>query len=127
VFKKGHRIRLSISGSDFPHFLPVLRPSDNTFVIDAAHPANIEFDMVKSDNEGKTWKWIGSKSKYLSKYSNGWNANQAANAYLMSPESGDDTDIDDPDDDTQKPNAENAVTEGGSSGSTFCFINSAGI
>ncbi|MCG6536713.1 MAG: hypothetical protein L7F78_18895, partial [Syntrophales bacterium LBB04] len=30
VFKKGHRIRLSVSGSDFPHFIPVLRPSDNT-------------------------------------------------------------------------------------------------
>jgi uncharacterized protein len=127
VFKKGHRIRLSISGSDFPHFLPVLRPSDNTFVIDAEHPANIEFDLVKSDNEGKTWKWIGSKSNYLSKYSDGYNANQAANAYLMGPEPEDETDDGDSGDDSQKASTEDASSDGGSSGSTFCFINSARI
>jgi hypothetical protein len=45
----------------------------------------------------------------------------------MGPESEDDTDTDDPDDDTLKPDAENAVSDGESSGSSFCFINSAGI
>ena len=125
VFKKGHRIRLSISGSDFPHFLPILRPSDNTFVINAEHPAYIEFDMVNSDDEGKTWKWIGSKSSYLSEYSDGWNANQAANAYLMGSESGDDTDDGKDGDDSQTASTEDSPSDGDSSGSTFCFISSA--
>ena len=129
VFKKGHRIRLSISGSDFPHFLPILRPSDNTFVIDAAHPANIEFDMVNSDKEGKDWKWIGSKKRYLSDYSDGWNSNQAANAYLMGyPEPKDDPvkPEDDPNDNKDPQTSTTEAASGGdSSGSTFCFIGSA--
>ncbi len=124
VFKKGHRIRLSILGSDFPHFVPVLRPSDSTFLIDAGHPANIEFDMVNSDNEGVTWKWIGSKGKYLSGYSNQWNASQAANEYLMSKEVPDNGDMGD---DVKTVSTEEASSDGGSSGSSFCFINSAGI
>ncbi|MDI6743064.1 MAG: CocE/NonD family hydrolase C-terminal non-catalytic domain-containing protein, partial [Smithella sp.] len=37
VFKKGHRIRVSISASDFPHLFPILRPSTNTIVIDENH------------------------------------------------------------------------------------------
>ncbi len=129
VFKKGHRIRLSISGSDFPHFLPILRPSDNTFIIDATHPANIEFDMVKSDNEGIDWKWIGSTKRYLSGHSNGWNANQAANAYMMGyPEPKDDPVK--PEDDLNnnedpQTGTTDAASGGDSSGSTFCFIGSA--
>jgi uncharacterized protein len=128
VFKKGHRIRLSISGSDFPHFLPILRPSDNTFAIDAQHPANVEFDMVKSDNEGKDWKWIGSKKRYLSGYSNQWNASQAANAYLMGYYEPEDNPVDgDGGNGSQTATSEETSSDGGSSGSTFCFINSTGI
>jgi len=61
MFKQGHRIRVSISASDFPHLLPVLRPSTNTFVIDAgAHQARLDCAMVKNDlaAKGTTWDWI---------------------------------------------------------------------
>jgi len=61
MFKKGHRIRVSISASDFPHLLPNLRPSTNTLVIDAKnHQARLDCTVVKSDPaaKGKTWDWI---------------------------------------------------------------------
>ncbi len=61
MFKKGHRIRVSISASDFPHLLPNLRPSTNTLVIDAAiHQARLDCTVVKNDPaaKGKTWDWI---------------------------------------------------------------------
>jgi hypothetical protein len=51
VFKKGHRIRVTLTGSDWPHLLPVLVPSSNEIVIDENHAAN-------TADEGKTWKWI---------------------------------------------------------------------
>ncbi len=65
VFKKGHRVRLSISNSDFPHLLPVVRPSANTIVIDDEHLATLDFTGVNKENEGSTWKWIDSPSTYL--------------------------------------------------------------
>ncbi|MBU0992161.1 MAG: CocE/NonD family hydrolase [Proteobacteria bacterium] len=76
MFKKGHRIRMSISASDFPHLLPVMVPSENTIVIDKNHPAKIEFDQVNTDNEGETWKWVDDMpeyenvSQYLTDHSN---------------------------------------------------------
>ncbi len=60
IFKKGHRIRLSISNSDFPHLLPVAQPSENTIVIDEDHVAKIDFTTTTASNQGDTWKWIGS-------------------------------------------------------------------
>lgn len=65
VFKKGHRIRLSLSGSDFPHLLPVLIPSRNTIVIDERHPAKLEFTSVNGRDEGETWRWIDDPDEYL--------------------------------------------------------------
>jgi hypothetical protein len=68
VFKKGHRIRVSLSGSDFPHLLPVIYPSNNTIVIDSSHEAKIAFKTTNTDGEGSTWKWIGTNKdadKYL--------------------------------------------------------------
>jgi len=59
VFKKGHRVRVSISASDFPHLLPVLYPSTNTIVIDENHQAKIDFTTTNTNNEGSTWAWIG--------------------------------------------------------------------
>lgn len=60
VFKKGHRIRVSISGSDFPHLLPILNPSTNTIVIEKEYPAKLDFKIAdNSKGEGITWKWIG--------------------------------------------------------------------
>ncbi|MEN6476210.1 MAG: CocE/NonD family hydrolase [Syntrophaceae bacterium] len=61
MFKKGHRIRVSISASDFPHLLPNLRPSTNTLVIDAAaHQAKLDCTVVADDlsAKGTTWDWI---------------------------------------------------------------------
>ena len=58
VFKKGHRIRISISASDFPHLFPVFTPSKNTIVIDKDHVAKLDFKVTNEKNEGETWKWI---------------------------------------------------------------------
>ena len=69
AFKKGHRIRISLSTSDFPHLLPVLQPSTNTIVIDEKHQAKVDFTSVNKSNEGVTWAWIGN--------------NDDADAYLL--------------------------------------------
>lgn len=66
VFKKGHRIRVSISGSDYPHLLPILVPSKNTIVIDADHPARLDFQVVNKNDEDDTWKWIDKDSAFNS-------------------------------------------------------------
>ncbi len=58
VFKKGHRIRVSISASDFPHLFPVLTSSTNTIVLDESHKAKLDFKVVNKNDEGITWKWI---------------------------------------------------------------------
>jgi predicted acyl esterase len=88
VFKKGHRIRLSISGSDFPHMLPVMIPSESTIVIDNDHQARLDFTtIVNSDKspEGGNWKWLRYRNsakfnKYLAAVSNEFDA---ANSYLL--------------------------------------------
>ncbi len=54
VFKKGHRIRVSLSASDFPHLFPVFRPSLSTVVIDENHKAGLTFTKVLNDN-GAIW------------------------------------------------------------------------
>lgn len=66
VFKKGHRIRLTLSGSDIPHLLPFLQPAKQTLVIDAQHPARLEFKTTRNQvGEGKTWRWIDDPDSYL--------------------------------------------------------------
>ncbi len=65
VFKAGHRIRLSLSGSDFPHLIPLLTPSENTILIDAEHPARLEFTSANTADENITWKWIGPAGNQL--------------------------------------------------------------
>ncbi len=65
VFKKGHRIRISISASDFPHLLPILRPSSSTIVIDAAHQAKLDYTVTRPGGQGVTWKWIDNADNYL--------------------------------------------------------------
>jgi predicted acyl esterase len=70
MFKKGHRIRVSLSASDFPHLLPIIQPSNNTIVIDEAHEARVDFSSPNTSREGDTWKWIGD--------------NKDADAYLLS-------------------------------------------
>lgn len=70
VFKKGHRIRVSISASDVPHLFPVFRPSTSTLVTDADHPARLDFKVVNQAGEGKTWKWLDNVSDYLMTHKN---------------------------------------------------------
>ena len=66
VFKAGHRIRVSLSASDFPHLLPVMVPSRNTIVIDADHPATLTFDRVRDDvGENETWMYLEDANAYL--------------------------------------------------------------
>ncbi|HOO71157.1 MAG TPA: CocE/NonD family hydrolase [Spirochaetota bacterium] len=62
VFKAGHRIRVTLTGSDWPHLLPILIPSWNEIVIDDDHEARIDFTMTNTQNEGKTWKWLTDES-----------------------------------------------------------------
>ncbi len=70
IFKKGHRIRISISASDFPHFLPFLRPSINTIVLDEDHRARLDFQICNNEDENITWKWIDNINGYLLNHSN---------------------------------------------------------
>lgn len=65
VFKAGHRIRLSISGSDVPHLVPILYTSHNTIIIDREHPATLTCTTVNRRDEGNTWQWIDRIDSYL--------------------------------------------------------------
>ncbi|PKL39584.1 MAG: hypothetical protein CVV44_05010 [Spirochaetae bacterium HGW-Spirochaetae-1] len=67
VFKKGHRVRVSISASDFPHLLPFMQPSTNTIVIDDKHEARIDFSTANKNDENDTWEWVG-ETKDMDKY-----------------------------------------------------------
>jgi|GEM_PF-269395 len=58
VFKKGHRIRVTMTGSDWPHLMPILIPSWNEIVIDDSHEARLDFTTTNTNNEGATWKWL---------------------------------------------------------------------
>ncbi|MCP4137786.1 MAG: CocE/NonD family hydrolase [bacterium] len=66
-FKKGHRMRVTLTGSDFPHLLPILRPSKNTIVIDETHRAELKFKVTNANDEGITWKWIDDVDTYLAR------------------------------------------------------------
>ncbi|MBU0994834.1 MAG: CocE/NonD family hydrolase [Proteobacteria bacterium] len=71
MFKKGHRIRISISASDIPHLFPVVRPSKNTIVIDEDHMAKLDIKVTNTKEEGETWKWIDENiSDYLINHRN---------------------------------------------------------
>lgn len=65
VFAAGHRLRVSLSASDYPHLLPVLRPSRSAIVIDESHPAQLDFHVVNSRGEGSSWKWVDDVSGFL--------------------------------------------------------------
>ncbi len=66
VFKKGHRLRLTLAGSDIPHLLPFLQPSLNTLVINAEHPAQLSFKTTRNTvGEGSTWHWVDNPDQYL--------------------------------------------------------------
>ena len=62
VFKKGHKIRVSLSASDFPHLFPVFRPSENTIVIDENHKAGLTFTRVTSNTDAI---WVDDPTEYV--------------------------------------------------------------
>jgi uncharacterized protein len=122
VFKKGHRIRVSISNSDFPHLAPILIPSKNTFMLfnpdkpeDRDDWARLDFTTTTASGEGETWKWIsGAKAKgtILGEFA-------AANSYLLT--GSDSQSTTDPDSGTHGSKADaEASSDGSSSGG--CFI-----
>lgn len=65
VFPAGHRLRVSLSASDYPHLLPVLTPSRSRLVIDETHPAQLDFQVVQATGEGVEWQWIDDINAYL--------------------------------------------------------------
>ena len=70
IFKAGHRVRVSISNSDFPHMPAINVPSLNTIVIDENHPALLTFDKANKKDEGVTWRWISNINVALSRNAN---------------------------------------------------------
>ena len=62
VFKEGHRIRITLTGSDWPHLMPILVPSWNELVIDDTHDARLDFTVTNTAHEGDTWKWVTEES-----------------------------------------------------------------
>jgi uncharacterized protein len=119
MFKKGHRIRVSISNSDSPHMVPFLIPSENTIMLfnpenpdDQADWARLEFTTTTVSGEGDTWKWIsGAKAKnsILNEFA-------AANAYLLPAK----TPTEDPVTPEENPTPDE--TQGDESSSSSCFI-----
>ncbi|KPA19679.1 CocE/NonD hydrolase [Candidatus Magnetomorum sp. HK-1] len=67
VFKAGHRIRVSISASDFPHLLPIMRTIKNTIIINENYQATLDFSTTNGNDEGKTWKWVENIFEYTHK------------------------------------------------------------
>jgi predicted acyl esterase len=115
VFKQGHRIRLSISNSDYPHLLPILIPSENTIVLDKDHQARLDFTTTTASDEGTVWKWIsGAKAKggILGEFA-------AANAYLLPGKAP----VEDPVTPEDEPTSDPVQND--TSSSSFCFIASA--
>jgi len=65
IFKAGHKIRISISNTDYPHLLPSLVPSQSKILHDAEHPSRLIIPVVP---EGSTppHQWIEDIETYLS-------------------------------------------------------------
>jgi len=49
LFRKGHRIRIVVSSSDFPRIWPTPEPSENTIYRDSGHRSRIEIPTVPQD------------------------------------------------------------------------------
>jgi len=123
VFKKGHRIRVSISNSDFPHLAPVLIPSENTIMLynpddpdDEEDWARIDFTTTTKSGEGITWKWItGAKAggTIPGEFS-------AANDYLMNSRDGQSQEESSGGDSNGSESGSESSDDGSSSG--MCFI-----
>ena len=119
VFKAGHRIRVSLSGSDFPHILPTLIPSENTIVLDQEHQARLDFTTTTPGNEGTTWKWITpSKGTILEEFA-------AADAYMLTGKDSIESPATLEDDSTTNTTQNSNSSSSGGSSSGGCFITNA--
>jgi hypothetical protein len=65
VFKAGHRVRMTLSASDFPHTTPMMVPARHELVIDRAHPASITFQRTTQAGEGTTWRWVDKPGEFV--------------------------------------------------------------
>ena len=127
MFKQGHRIRVSISASDFPHMLPVLHPSKNTIIIDATdHQARLDCQVV-NNIPSDAWKWVSdivgqdnsSQNQILREFS-------AVNEYLLThtdTTTSGDADTESGSDTTAEGTA--SVSDEGGGGA--CFIAAVGV
>ncbi len=80
IFKAGHRVRVSLTGSDFPHLIPVMTPSSSEIVIDVDHPAVLDFKTTdNSVGEGDNWLWLPDEG-----FSRGEQQFDSFNDYLLS-------------------------------------------
>lgn len=57
VFQAGHRIRLDLSNSDFPHLLPCLVPSISQIYHDAAHPSHVTLPVIPAGSTNEA-QWL---------------------------------------------------------------------
>jgi len=110
AFKAGHRVRISISASDFPHLLPVLHPSKNIIVLDETHPALLDFKAVTGEDEGITWKWIDDINQYLLTHVDAQQAEEEEETEEVNPEK-----------------QESSHSSGTGHHCSGCFINTAGL
>ena len=71
VFQAGHQIRIDISTSDFPHFLPSLVPSENEILHDDAHPSRLILPVVPSGSTNPC-QWIDDPEAFFEGREDTW-------------------------------------------------------
>jgi putative CocE/NonD family hydrolase len=71
VFQAGHQIRIDISASDFPHFLPSLVPSENEILHDQAHPSRLILPVVPAESTDPR-QWIDDPEAFFEGREDTW-------------------------------------------------------
>ena len=71
LFKKGHQIRIDISVTDFPHFLPSLVPSQNEILHDSEHPSRLVLPVVEPESTDPL-QWIQDPEAFFSGREETW-------------------------------------------------------
>jgi predicted acyl esterase len=71
LFQAGHQVRIDISTSDFPHFLPSLVPSENEILHDAEHPSRLILPVVPQDSTDPR-QWIEDPKAFFQGHEETW-------------------------------------------------------
>ncbi len=100
VFKKGHRIRVTMTGSDWPHLMPIFVPSWNEIVIDSSHQAHLDFTTTNTNGEGTTWKWLSETSNNNFAFDKYLTTHKDTPVAAAPPTDTTESETDDPDDDS---------------------------